>query len=300
MRSLLPLAFLAACSSSSSPSSTDGGTDASVRGDFDPVPFGGARPVNVYVPSEYDAGKGAPLVVMLHGYAVSGGLEEIFLRLKPVAEARGFLYAYPNGTVDRKGNRFWNATNACCDMDATGVDDAAYLTSLVTEIGTRYKVDPKRIFFIGHSNGGFMSYRMACDHADVIAAVVSLAGATFADASKCRPTAPVAVLEIHGTKDTEVPYDGQQSPPAYPSAKSTVEDWATYDGCALTADTSAPPLDIDTSIAGAETQVATYASGCKPGGHAELWTIQGGAHIPGFGDAFAPDVIDFLFAHPKP
>ena len=256
--------------------------------------------MSVYVPSAYNAAKGAPLVVMLHGYSVSGGLEEIFLRLKPVAEARGFLYAYPNGTVDGKGNRFWNATDACCNMDGAAVDDSAYLTSLVTEIGTRYKVDPKRVFFIGHSNGGFMSYRMACDHADVIAAVVSLAGATWADPAKCHPSAPVAVLQIHGTKDTEVLYDGKPSVPAYPSAKTTVESWATNDGCALTADTTGAPLDLDTSIPGAETQVAKYASGCKPGGHAELWTIQGGSHIPGFGDAFAPDVIDFLFAHPKP
>lgn len=299
MRTVLLLVVFAACSSSSA-AGPAGPSDAAVLGEFDPVPFGGARPVTVYVPTGYDAGKGAPLVVMLHGYSVSGGLEEIFLRLKPLAEARGFLYAYPNGTVDGAGNRFWNATDACCNMNGSSVDDAAYLTSLVTEIGTRYKVDPKRVFFIGHSNGGFMSYRMACDHADMVAAVVSLAGATWVDTSKCKPSAPVAVLQIHGTKDTEVLYDGKPAPPAYPSAKATVEDWATYDGCALTADTSAAPLDLDTSLAGAETKVTKYASGCKPGGHAELWTIEGGQHIPGLGDAFAPDVIDFLFAHPKP
>lgn len=296
---LLPLVLLVGCSSSS-PAPSNDAADAAVIGDFDPVPFGGPRPVTVYVPSGYEAAKGAPLVVMLHGYSVSGGLEEIFLRIKPEAEKRGFLYAYPNGTVDGSGNRFWNATDACCNMNGSSVDDAAYLTSLVTEIGTRYKVDPKRVFFIGHSNGGFMSYRMACDHAGMIAAVVSLAGATWLDTSKCKPSEPVAVLQIHGTKDTEVLYDGNPSPPAYPSAKTTVEDWATNDGCALTADSSGAPLDLDDSIPGAETQIATYASGCKPGGHAELWTIQGGQHIPGLTDAFAGDVVDFLFAHPKP
>jgi polyhydroxybutyrate depolymerase len=298
MRKILPLVLLVACSSTSS--ANDPNDAGAVLGDFDPVPFGGARPVTVYVPSGYQADKGAPLVIMLHGYSVSGGLEEILLRFKPVAEARGFLYAYPNGTTDSSGNRFWNATDACCNMNGSSVDDSAYLTSLVAEIGTRYKVDPKRVFFVGHSNGGFMSYRMACDHADLVAAVVSLAGATWSDTSKCKPSEPVAVLQIHGTKDTEVLYDGFAGPPAYPSAKTTVEDWATYDGCALTADTSAPPIDLDASIAGAETQIASYASGCKPGGHAELWTIQGGQHIPGLTDTFATDVVDFLFAHPKP
>ncbi|MEO6420628.1 MAG: PHB depolymerase family esterase [Polyangiaceae bacterium] len=297
MRNVLPLVVLVACSSSS-PAST---AQPVGLGDFDPMPFGGARAVSLYVPTAYTGDKVVPLVVMLHGYSVSGGLEEIFLRLKPEAEKRGFLYAYPNGTTDKAGNRFWNATDGCCDMDASGIDDSAYLTSLVAEIGTRYKVDPKRVFFIGHSNGGFMSYRMACDHAGLVAAVVSLAGATYADTTKCKPTEPVAVLQIHGTKDTEVLYDGNPTAPGiYPGAKSTVEDWATYDGCALTADSSAPPIDLDESLPGAETQVVRYTSGCKPGGHAELWSIEGGQHIPGLGASFAPDVIDFLFAHPKP
>ena len=72
------------------------------------------------------------------------------------------------------------------------------------------------------------------------------------------------------------------------------------DGCALTPDTSSPPLDLDQVLAGAETTVETYASGCKAGGSATLWAIQGGSHLPSIGDTFRQDLFSFFLAHPKP
>jgi polyhydroxybutyrate depolymerase len=142
---------------------------------------------------------------------------------------------------------------------------------------------------------------MACDHADQIAAIVSLAGAMFDDVSRCAPKEPVAVLEVHGTADTIIPYAGGMiQGHAFPGATTTVSDWATIDGCDAMADTSAPPLDLESALAGAETTVTSYAAGCKPGGHAELWTIQGASHIPTFSPTFASGAIDFLLAHAKP
>jgi polyhydroxybutyrate depolymerase len=150
-----------------------------------------------------------------------------------------------------------------------------------------------------------MSYRMACDHADRIAAIASLAGAMEDDIEDCKPADPVNVLEIHGTADTEVLYDGfpGASTPGngpYPGAETTVKDWATLDGCSLTPDTSSPPLDLDTVLPGAETTVTTYAAGCKPGGSATLWTIQGGMHLPNIGDTFRKDLFAFFQAHARP
>src|SRR5262249_34359239 len=162
-------------------------------------------------------------------------------------------------------------------------------------IAARYTVDPKRVFVVGHSNGGFMAYRMACDHADQIAAIVSFEAAMFADTSRCMPKQPVSVLEIHGTSDTSIPFDGGATQGhAYPSATTSVNDWVTFDGCSNVPDTSSPPLDLVSSIPGAETSVTKFGSGCKPGGHAELWTVQGGVHIPPTSKEFASDVIDFL------
>jgi polyhydroxybutyrate depolymerase len=266
---------------------------------------GGERPTPVYVPSGYVAGSQLPLVILLHGYSVSGTIQESYFALKAQAELRGFFYAHPDGTIDSANKRFWNATDACCNFDASTVDDDAYLMGLVEEISSRWTIDPKRIYFVGHSNGGFMSHRLACNHADKIAAIVSLAGAQYKDVSKCTPSEPVSVLQIHGDADETISYTGGDImvggvPVAYPSATETVQDWATLNGCSLTADTSGAPLDLITNTAGTETTIASYGAGCQAGGHAELWTASGGPHAPGLTAAFRPAIIDFLFSHPKP
>ena len=256
------------------------------------------RPYEVFVPSVYDGATPTPLVILLHGYTASGSLQEAYWQIQPHAEARGFLYVHPDGTQDTQGNQFWNATDACCNFTGSDVDDSAYLRSIIDQVKAQYNVDPKRVFVMGHSNGGFMSYRMACDHADAIAAIASLAGATFNDPTLCQPSEPVSVLQIHGTADTTILYDGGSNDPfVYPGAVATVEAWATYNDCALTTEPGTS-LDLDSGLAGDETTVTRY--GCALEGKAELWTIDGGSHIPALSDSFAPSILDFLFAHPKP
>ena len=172
------------------------------------VVVGDNRPVTVHVPSSYDPAKPAPLLIVLHGYGSSGREHEAYFHLDAAADQRGYLIAYPDGIADTTGSRFWSATDACCDFDRTGVNDVAYLTGVITGIQASFAVDPKRIDLVGHSNGGFMSYRMACTHPELVAAIVSLAGATFGNPADCAPSAPVAVLQIHGTADDVIAYGG--------------------------------------------------------------------------------------------
>lgn len=278
----------------------DGASSSDAHLDLDGT-IGGNRPVVVHVPPGYVAGVAAPLVIMLHGYSATAAIEESYLKFTAQSDARGFLYATPEGLIDTAGKHYWNATDACCDFNASMVDDSTYLSNLIKQIEAHYTVDPKRVFFIGHSNGAFMSYRMACDHADQIAAVASLAGAMPSNMAMCAPTQAVSIVEIHGTSDATIVYGGGMiGTHGYPSATTTVSDWVTLDGCAATADTSAPALDLESTIAGNETAVTKYAAGCRAGGHAELWTINGGGHIPALSSTFTTAVIDFLYAHPKP
>src|SRR5262249_37764283 len=160
-------------------SSTSSSSGAGGAGGMPPI--GGDRPVDVFVPDSVQPGVPAPLVILLHGYGVSGIVEELYMELQSMAAKKGFYYAHPTGTIDSQQDCFWNATDACCNFDGSAVDDVGYLMSVIHEIEARYTVDPKRVYLVGHSNGGFMTYRMACDHAETIAAIASLAGAMWLD-----------------------------------------------------------------------------------------------------------------------
>jgi polyhydroxybutyrate depolymerase len=258
----------------------------------------------VHVPASYDPSRPAPLLILLHGYTGTGDDIDNYFGLAAAAEEAGYVYATPDGTVDSDGNRFWNATDACCNFDKSGVDDVAYLTNVITEIQAKLAIDPKRIAFVGHSNGGFMSYRMACDQAGLVAAIVSLAGATFADPTDCAPSEPVSVAQIHGTADDVIRYDGGGIVNAsYPSAETTAEAWATYDGCGESSSPLSAKVDVDATLSDgadpAETSVAEW-SGCKSGAAVQLWTIPNGGHVPVISASFADSVMDFLVDHPKP
>jgi polyhydroxybutyrate depolymerase len=319
----LILVALAGCSSSDTTATGDdlavaGEVDLSVVADLAPASdltqdppdltgYSGAdagltlsRPYHFYVPPGYDKNTPAPLVVMLHGYTASGDAQELYWQLKPVADAHTFLYAYPDGTVDAFGNRFWNATDGCCDIGKTGVDDVAYVNAVIDDVENKYNVDPKRIFITGHSNGGFMSHRLACD-APRVAAIVSLAGAVWKDPSKCNPAGKIAVLEIHGDADAVIPYNGgaYSGLAAFPSAPDTVATWAAKNGCSGALAPSGQTLDLDSSLLGAETVVSRY-SGCPAHGEVELWTILGGGHVPILQPTWGETIYGFMASHPKP
>lgn len=254
----------------------------------------GRGPVAVRLPPGHDPLRPTPLLVLLHGFGASGPLQEAYLQLGPWTDAAGFLYALPDGTVNPLGRRFWNATNACCDTFSSGVDDSSYLRNLIVAIGAAVAVDPHRIFTFGHSNGGFMSYRMACDHADLLAAAASLAGATYDDPLDCTPARPVRVLQIHGTADAAIDYDGGFLLAPYPGALESVATWSVYNGCAAGTE-SEPPFDAVTDLPGAETEILRFATGCRGPG-SELWTIVGGVHSPSFTDEFRARLLAWFVA----
>lgn len=271
-----------------------GSDDAS---DPPPTVFGGDRPVTLQVPATYDADRSYPLLVLLHGFGGTSLLNQVYLGFANAADARDILVVAPDGTVDRDGKPFWNASDGCCDIYGTGVDDVAYLSSLVEDIRAAYNVDSQRVYAVGHSNGGYMSYRLACERADLFTAITSLAGvAAFGDPSVCVPSEPVSVLQVHGDADETVPYGGGQG---FPGAVASVERWATYDGCGGTL-TEAGTLDIEKRLDGDETTTSTVTS-CPSPVATELWTIHGGAHSPVLDNPTFSDLVwTFLDDHARP
>ncbi len=260
----------------------------------------GRGDITLTVPSSYAANTPAALVILLHGYGSSGAGQDEYMKFSSLVDRYGYLLVTPDGTEEAGGrnNRFWNASKACCNFFASDLDDSAYVLSIINTVKEQFSIDDRRVYLIGHSNGGFMSYRAAHDHSDVIAGIASLAGAEATDVQPA-PANPVHVLQIHGTDDGTIAYQGSDiRGNIYPGAVETVERWAQYNGCS-TVGVVTGTLDLEQTLEGLETTVTRYTNDCKPGGSSELWTIAAGSHIPAISDAFSEKVIEWLLAHPK-
>lgn len=252
-----------------------------------PRTFGGDRPVDLQIPDTIEPGKRYPLVVVLHGFGATGVLQEAYFALNGLPAANTAFVLAPNGTANSTGKLFWNADPNCCDFEHQNPDDVAYLGGMIDEIVKAWPVDPKAVMVIGHSNGGFMAYRLACDRADAISHIVVLAGEAASTA--CAPSRGVHVLHAHGTLDDSI---------AFSVAAPSVQKWSGYDSCTAQRDPG-PALDVDSMLAGAETRTET-ARGCAAGGSVALWTIDGAGHIPALSPAFQAAVWQWFTTHPRP
>ncbi|MDX2092095.1 MAG: hypothetical protein SFX73_29795 [Kofleriaceae bacterium] len=139
-----------------------------------------------------------------------------------------------------------------------------------------------------------MAYRLACERADALSAIVSLAGLASSNPAGCTPSQPVPVLHMHGTADAVVPYTAG----GY-GADTSVDQWTAKNGCAGTTRGVGTSLDLDTAVAGTETVPAPII-GCPAGGEVELWKMQGSSHTPTLAGAFMPQLMEWLTVHRRP
>jgi polyhydroxybutyrate depolymerase len=238
----------------------------------------------VHVPPELGANEKVPLVLILHGLGSSSGAIERATDIAKFAAEKRFAWVAPDGSRDTIGRQYWNAGGTCCDFDEASVDHVSALRSFVTKTIAERPIDPKRVYFVGHSNGGFMAHRIACELGDLVAGVVSISGAGPKPAEPCPASGSVRVLEVHGDADVIVNIDGgplfaDARYPASVSAAQTMSDWAKRYEC-KPAPKAAGTLDFDPKLPGEETRVTRF-EGCKRGA-VELWTVVGGDHYVGF------------------
>lgn len=198
-----------------------------------------------------------PLILNFHGFTSSMSGQEAFSLMSPHSDAHGYVVAYPNGVSNS-----WNA-GTCCATDKTR-DDVGFVRKVVADIGTRLCVDPRRVYATGMSNGGYLSYRLACEASDLFAAIAPVAGVLGIPDSECAPTHPMPLLHFHGTADGLVAYDGAGGR----SVPDLVAWWAERNGCAPTASTT---LQHGTGTC------VTY-SACTAGADATLCTLEGEGH----------------------
>ena len=218
--------------------------------------------------------------------------------------ADGFAVLLPNGQLDAQGNRFWNPTDECCEGGKTGEDDVAFLTELVASARRVREFGP--VYFFGYSNGGFMSHHIACKGLPGLRAVASLAGTSYVEDSSCDGAPLVSVLHIHGTEDTVILFEGDESESdakgdggkaLYAGAQEMVTRWSRKAGCDWPEDLQPyANLDLDRSVPGTETQAFRVESGCAEGISIELWMGEGSSHAPGYGDAFVDALLGWLLS----
>lgn len=273
--------------------------------------YGGAnRTYRLHLPSSYDGTKAAPLVFAFHGGGGDAEGMEKLTHLSRIADEHGFIVVYPDGL-----NNQWNDGRPEINP---GVDDVGFISALIDQLEKDYEIDQDMIYSTGISNGGFFSFRLACELSEKIAAVAPVAALMGENLSKtCSPQSPIPVMIIIGTDDPLVPWNGGEimargsSRGRILSESSTVSFWAKVDGCSQAPVITYEP-DMDPSD-GTRVRRETYAGGSDKA-EVVLLAVEGGGHTwPGgiqyasertigktSDDIDAGEVIwDFFQKHPK-
>lgn len=235
---------------------------------FDSITIDGVtREYRLYIPEIYDPTQEVPLVLNLHGYG-SNSLEQLFYgNFMSIADTANFILAMPNGTPDLTGTLSWNT------FGLSQIDEISFFRQFIDSLSEDYSIDQDRIYSTGMSNGGFMSYDLACGLNDKITAIASVTGSmNVLTINSCNPNRPVPVMQIHGTLDATVPYIGNL---AFAPIDSVVSFWRENNVC--TEDPifeELPDIDV-TDNCTAERYVWTCS---LTNSSVELYKIIGGGH----------------------
>ena len=227
------------------------------------------RDYRLYVPRAYNGSRPVPLLLNLHGYGSNNSQQEQYGDFRPIADTANFLVVHPNGVLSG-GTRSWNTFSA---PGTGGPNDVAFLAALIDSISARYNVDASRVYSTGMSNGGFMSYELACQLSNRVAAIASVTGSMIQSRlAVCRPTRAVPIMEIHGTADNTVPYNGIG---VIVSIPTLLANWVQRNGCNPTPVITQVP-DINTTD-GSTAERQVYSGG-RNGSIVEHYRIIGGGH----------------------
>ena len=227
----------------------------------------------LYKPKNFS--ENGPLVMMLHGYSSNNNNLLSYSKMNAIADQNGFMVCYPQGAITYLTNQsHWNA-----NLQMSDVNDIDFLSDLVIEIQKQFKVSKENVFVAGMSNGGFMSYTLGCERSDIFKAVASVTGTMSGyDWENCSPEYKIPIMQISGTIDRTVPWDGTMNTAfgwgGAPHILEVMEFWSDLNAC--TKDELINFPDIDKS------DNSTVSLTKKKGGsyNNEVWfyKIEGGGH----------------------
>ena len=249
---------------------------------------GETREYFLYTPTTENTESAMPLLFNFHGFGGTAESQLDWSDFRSLADTHGFLLIYPQGT-ELDGSTHWNSGLPGPDNKSTA-DDFGFIEAVIDEISANHNVDANRIYATGYSNGGFMSYSLACYRSDVFAAIAPVSGTMLNDfEGDCAPTRPVSVLSVNGTDDGVVPYNGGTE--GFHAIPDVLDYWVTGNN------TASEPEVVNVSDA---IEHSLYSGG-NDGVSISHYKIDGGDHV-WFSDDFggkdlATVVWDFLSAY---
>ncbi len=233
----------------------------------------------VHAPRAYRKGQLYPLILAFHG---GGGDSELMAKEEyyhwiSKADKEGFIVAFPNGASRVKSGKLatWNAGNCCGYARDEKFDDVDFVREVIRDIQSRFNVDSKKIFATGMSNGGMMSYRLACEMSDTFAAIASVAGTDNYDA--CQPYQPISIMHIHAKDDGHVLFNGGAGKEAFndlskvtdfTSVPETISRWVKRNSCS----------DAPKRVMEEQGVYCDVYSGCEDGVQVKLCVTETGGH----------------------
>ncbi|MBM3448966.1 MAG: T9SS type A sorting domain-containing protein [Bacteroidetes bacterium] len=225
------------------------------------------RSYTIYVPASYSPGTQAPMVLNFHGYTSNAFQQMFYGDFRAIADTAGFLLVIPDGTLDATGTTYWNS-----GWGGT-VDDIGFTSALIDQIAASYSVNLNRVYSTGMSNRGFMSYTLACSLSNRIAAIASVTGSmNVGQDLTCNAQHPTPVMEIHGTADATVPYEGGGFMEAIPNV---LNYWVNFNNC------NATPVITDvpnTILSDGCTAMHYFYAGGSSGVDVEHYKVIDGGH----------------------
>lgn len=227
------------------------------------------RSYNLYIPANYTADTPVPLVFNFHGYTSNAAAQMWYGDFRPIADTAGFIVVHPQGTL-LNGITHWNVGGW---TQGSTTDDIGFTAAMIDTIAAEFNINLDRVYATGMSNGGFMSFLLACQLSDKIAAVASVTGSMTPETyNPCDPQHPMPVLQIHGTSDDVVPYNGAAWTK---SINDVLLYWVNYNNTELMASTTSIPNT--NTLDGSTVEHFVYADGDNQA-TVEHFKVTGGGH----------------------
>lgn len=225
-----------------------------------------------------------PAVVLnFHGGGGNARAHQDYVRMDALADREQFIVVYPDGSGRlRERLLVWNAGSCCGIAAATQIDDVGFVRALLDDLAARQPYDAARVYATGLSNGAMMSYRLAAELSERIAAVAPVAGSMVV--LRFEPARPVPVMHIHSMDDPRALYQGGLGPPfpatdsrtLHPAVEERLDQWARANGCGATP-AAGERREWKRPGSGVHTATRYSWTGCKA--ETVLWKLTGAGHV---------------------